>query len=257
MAVGNWTGFAIAASIWFLIFIVVPVVLSVLIIAIFVKRLKTLKHLLVVLMVFLLIFEGNEIRISILRENDVRNMQARIPQAIEIFQQSREQLDIFMNSRFVYNVGRVYNRGGIWFVEYRFRIATLEEGQTIGIWEHELEAMIYLLTGEELEYNFTRLQVFRATPPVSARAELFSEGDALLEITYGISGGLGVNYGYVDLGDGYILWVRRSAPSVYGDARVRAFVALLISLAFATAAIKFGTAWRKEKQEAQSAQSSE
>ena len=138
--------------------IIAPIVLLVLLIAIFANSLKVLKLILVFLAVLLLIFGGNAIRVSILRANDMRNMQARIPQTIEIFEQSREQFDTIANSEFVVNRAEVRRQEDVWVIWYRFRTVPLESEVTIEwLSNEEREALIYLVSSEELEYNFTRI----------------------------------------------------------------------------------------------------
>ena len=236
-----------------LIYIVAPIVISIILICKCVKSLKGLKLTLVALVALLLIVIGSNISGSNRRENADRNIYAKIPQAIEIFQQSREQLDVLANGDFSVNSGRVYRHqeyGWVLFANWRSFYTPFEDWDTIEwLSDEEREALIYLLSGEELEYNFRSISAIGAEP--SIQAPLFRQEDAALSISYGRSvfGG-----GHpIDLGEGYTLWFFSSR----GDGGVGTMRIVIISFVIVATAIQLGVVWSKEKQKAEPDQSTE
>ena len=225
---------------YFLIVLIfaVPIVILMLVIAKYANNLKALAIILGALVVLLSIFVGDAIRISTQRAIDMRNMQARIPQAIEIFEQSREQFDILVNSEFAYNrVQRISRQEDVWVVNYRFRTVPLDE--VVWLSEEEREAIIFLKSSEELEYNFRLSTSSFDAPRIVVLAELlFERSEVILSIHYGMPDRSLTGNDFVDLGDGYTLWVRQCQTP--GADNNRTYKITAISIIILTTAIKLG-----------------
>ena len=214
-----------------------------------------LKLILVALAVLMLVFIFSAIRVSVFRANDMRNMQARIPQAIEIFEQSREQFDTLVNSELVAR-GVVVARAHVasWQASWRGGSVLLEDLDRIEwVSDEERDAIIFLVSSDELEYNFGAISSRGSRDSViDVRAQLFQQGDAILLIRYRVPYRTEINY--IDLGDGYILWLIRPAISVYGSIERRIFAMIFISFAIAATAIKWSIVLHKEKQKEKAGQ---
>ena len=233
-----------------LIFYVAPVVILVALILKYVDSPKNLRRLLAALAALALIVVGIEITAYIYRENAVRNMYARIPQAIEIFEQSREQFDLLVNSELAVNAGasgaEVRRQVNRWVVRYRFRSAPLERGYTIGLCNDSIKSLTYLVSSEELEYNF-RLITARSSPAVNIRAELFRRGGARMVISYGQPIQGSHVHSFIDLGDGYTLSLIKPPA---GPSETSAFLLVVILFCTVATAMKLALVWEDEKQKA-------
>jgi len=142
---------------------------------------------------------------------NVAAMQEYIPQARAIFEQSRAQFDILVNGEFI-EMDMVITSSTV--------MDRIEE-----LPEEEMEAIIFLFTGDELEDNFFAIQSFRG----SVGADLYRRGTAALEIWYGgffqmveIS-----NHRYSErLGGGYELWIWARQPHGMGVGIMGTFAAI-------------------------------
>ena len=128
-----------------------------------------------------------------------------VPQAIEVFEQSKEQLDILRNGEFSENAAtvRLGEEGLYIFFSGHSGTIEYEDWDTIEwLSEKEKNAILFLMCSEELQLNFTWIAI--STDFVFA--EFFTYRRARLAIHHG-EGGLVAHQSYtVDLGDGYTLW---------------------------------------------------
>ena len=149
----------------------------------------------------------------------MREMRQLVPEMIEIFEQSREHLDVLRNGEFV-NLGRAEISGDL-FISYRNgrRGAPYEGWDTIEwLTDKEREAILFLMRSEELSHNFEL--IFSCAGGATLGAELYRNPPEcirvfdVIDIWYGEgenlrlrSHGVLFHGSYsVDLGSGYTLW---------------------------------------------------
>ena len=154
------------------------------------------------------------------RDTPMRRMMRDVPEAIEVFEQSREHLETLRTGGFGERElwARIFSDGlGIAFghSEGGGRI-DYEEWHTLEwLAEEEGEALVYLLTSEELSRNFIR--VASPVEPGVISATVYETGGGavrdVIEIRHG--GGEAFEFynavsrdSYIrDLGDGWMLWI--------------------------------------------------
>ena len=235
---------------WISFYSVAPTVILIILIFKCANSLKILKCLLAILLALVFTVVGGEINAHIRHENTMRDMHARIPQAIEIFEQRREQLDLLANGEFAANSGHVFRHQEYeWlfrFTAFNNRTTSIpfEDWDTI-VWlpDEEREAIIDILMDEELEYDFRSISAFGPAPNISAR--LLGQGGAFISIVYGHTIRTTTHSHTINLGDGYVLWV--SIPFA-GINPMSVFFLVIIFLFIAATAIKLGLVLSKEKQ---------
>ena len=153
---------------------------------------------------------------------NVRDLQAYIPQAKEMFEQSREHLDVLVNGEFL-NKDRWATAGALRGGDDLYWLEELPA--------QEVDALIFLLTGDKLERNFGIIR----SDLGGLGALIIHRGTASMEITHGGSsfGVFASHYGSrhrESLGGGYELWVYARAPHGMG-------VGIMMTLAFLAGAV--------------------
>ena len=145
--------------------------------------------------------------------NSMRAMQRLIPQAVEVFEQSRASLRILRDGEFVANNALTFrlpdrliifcrDRGGVFYPDWYWHAIEWLSNE-------EREAIIFLLASDALEHNFievgpTRATLYTTSTQVGAAMTILYPGVdpltssefPLMEDTY-----------IVDLEDGYRLWL--------------------------------------------------
>jgi len=145
----------------------------------------------------------------------MREMKERIPEMIEVFERSREHLDVLRDGGFV-NFGRA-EISGMMFISYdngRRGFAYEEWDRIEWLTDEEKEAIRFLFTSEELSHNFTWVCSYAENGTMRAEHQQtggrFSDN---IEIWYGESRWFDAQRATmrdsytVDLGDGYTLWI--------------------------------------------------
>ena len=152
----------------------------------------------------------------------MENMMLQVPEAIEMFEQSREYLEVLRTSGFAERelsahvfhdglgiaFGTTAGGGGVHYDEWY----TLE-----WLSEQERNALVFLLTSEELSWNFVWIESTRETGSIVATLYYRAaprRGD-FIEIWHGEADnlGFGTRIGPMresysrGLGDGWVLWV--------------------------------------------------
>ena len=169
---------------------------------------KRLKFVLIALLLMLLsscgiLIDDSPIRMSQMRQD--------IPEMIEIFEQSKEYLEILRNGQLA-NLGRSASANSGLFISYGGGGVPYERWDSIEWLSYEeREAILFLLRSEELSRNFTG--VGSPTGNGVLVAGLYRGGSGSrtehIEIRYGGEPDMAFmrDSHTVDLGDGYTLWV--------------------------------------------------
>ena len=163
----------------------------------------------------------------------MRSMMRDVPEAVEVFEQSKERLEILRNGGF--------GERELWAGVYRYGLglefgvseggggADYEEWHTLEwLTEAEVEALVFLLTSDELSANFVRIGTRKIEIErdvwVTGMVAIFYEAAGgqianIIEIWHGES----ISPDYIrpwamrdsysrNLGDGYTLWVYTIRP---------------------------------------------
>ena len=161
-----------------------------------------------------------------MNRSDVRALRAQIPQAIEIFEQSREHFDVLVNGEFMGSgVAAVSSREIMeecWVLSIVGTVIPENLDMTTrDYWpwrlerlpDEEMVVLLFLLHSHELEDNF------RVIRPRSTEMwfELYSHRYTRLTISYGEPDwthrrNISLSQ---ELGDGYILWIDSHMPQEY------------------------------------------
>jgi len=145
----------------------------------------------------------------------MRQMKQDIPEMIEIFEQSKEYLDILRNGNFVSFDRRVEANYGL-IIEYGRGGVPYDEWDTIEwLSAEERDAILFLFTSDELNRNFMWIVSDMEEPTLRATLYMRGSGNRTdnIEIwhgegTYLNSRRVGMQDSYSrDLGDRYTLWV--------------------------------------------------
>ena len=141
----------------------------------------------------------------------MREMRAMIPEMIEIFEQSKEYLDVLRDGNFAYSGRGVGSNNGL-IISYGTGGIPYEEWDTIEwLSDKERDALLFLYRSEELGRNF--LQIGSPAREISIGAMIYRVGDGPRTNNIAIwhSGrprsAFIEDYYTVDLGDGYVLWI--------------------------------------------------
>ena len=177
---------------------------------------KRLKLIIVCFKVFLLVLLSSCVPAS---APAMRSMMRDVPEAVEVFEQSKERLEILRLGGF--GERRLWANSSLFITfDTGERSVAYEEWHTLEwLTEAEVEALVFLLTSDELSANFVRI----GTRKIEIERDVWVTG--MVAIFYEAAGGGIANVIEIwhgedyfspiimrdsysrDLGDGYTLWV--------------------------------------------------
>jgi len=159
------------------------------------------------------------VSIPIIESRAERDVREKTPQAVKVFEMSREKLNLLRHGDFMANNGSVWNDSshGIYIASKVSEDIFHEDWDTIDwLSADEINSIIYLMTSDELTYNFISISSFESHITARLIDADSRYGLAILSEFNALPLGLYLE----DLEDGYTLWFdTRPGPGTMGVAQ--------------------------------------